>query len=137
MALFSVWTLFGVQVGLGFPEIRRDEQPCRLALRKGLAWPIYLAQAKVRSISPATSRRRNWSSWTAPITGPSRAISNRYWPASGNLSVVSGLDTEWAMQAEDYVEGKPGGERREHDEGMMSATCRRSASIGQKNWSAT
>jgi hypothetical protein len=41
------------------------------------------------------------------------------------------------MQAEDYVEGKPGGERREHDEGMMSATCRQSASIGQKNWSAT
>jgi hypothetical protein len=46
MALFSVWTLFGVQVGLGFPEIRRDDQPCRLALRKGLAWLIYLAQAK-------------------------------------------------------------------------------------------
>jgi DNA-binding SARP family transcriptional activator/pimeloyl-ACP methyl ester carboxylesterase len=39
MALFSVRTL-------GFPEIRRDDQPCQLALRKGLALLIYLAEAK-------------------------------------------------------------------------------------------
>ena len=39
MALFSVRTL-------GFPEIRRDHQVCRLALRKGLALLIYLAEAK-------------------------------------------------------------------------------------------
>lgn len=39
MALLSVQTL-------GFPEIRRDGQPCPLALRKGLALLIYLAEAK-------------------------------------------------------------------------------------------
>lgn len=39
MALFSVQTL-------GFPEIRRDDRLCRLALRKGLALLIYLAEAK-------------------------------------------------------------------------------------------
>src|SRR5216683_2500981 len=39
MALFSVRTF-------GFPEIRRDDQPCQLALRKGLALLIYLAEAK-------------------------------------------------------------------------------------------
>jgi len=38
MAEFSVRTL-------GFPEIRRDEQPCSLTLRKGLALLIYLAEA--------------------------------------------------------------------------------------------
>jgi DNA-binding SARP family transcriptional activator/pimeloyl-ACP methyl ester carboxylesterase len=38
MALLSVRTL-------GFPEIRRDHQPCPLALRKGLALLIYLAEA--------------------------------------------------------------------------------------------
>ena len=31
---------------LGFPEIRRDERPCRLVLRKGLALLVYLAEAK-------------------------------------------------------------------------------------------
>jgi DNA-binding SARP family transcriptional activator/pimeloyl-ACP methyl ester carboxylesterase len=31
---------------LGFPEIRRDDRPCQLALRKGLALLIYLAEAK-------------------------------------------------------------------------------------------
>jgi DNA-binding SARP family transcriptional activator len=39
MASFSVRTL-------GFPEIRRGDQPCPLALRKGLALLIYLAEAK-------------------------------------------------------------------------------------------
>ena len=39
MAQFSVRTL-------GFPEIRRDGRPCRLALRKGLALLIYLAETK-------------------------------------------------------------------------------------------
>ncbi|HLZ66601.1 MAG TPA: alpha/beta fold hydrolase [Aliidongia sp.] len=39
MVLFSVRTL-------GFPEIRRDDQLCRLALRKGLALLVYLAEAK-------------------------------------------------------------------------------------------
>jgi DNA-binding SARP family transcriptional activator/pimeloyl-ACP methyl ester carboxylesterase len=39
MALFSVRTF-------GFPEIRCDDQPCQLALRKGLALLIYLADAK-------------------------------------------------------------------------------------------
>ena len=29
----------------GFPEIRRDDQPCPLALRKGLALLTYLAEA--------------------------------------------------------------------------------------------
>jgi DNA-binding SARP family transcriptional activator/pimeloyl-ACP methyl ester carboxylesterase len=39
MARFSVRTF-------GFPEIRRDDQACPLALRKGLALLIYLAEAK-------------------------------------------------------------------------------------------
>jgi DNA-binding SARP family transcriptional activator/pimeloyl-ACP methyl ester carboxylesterase len=39
MALFSVRTF-------GFPEIRFDDRPRRLALRKGLALLIYLAEAK-------------------------------------------------------------------------------------------
>ncbi|SAL06676.1 alpha/beta hydrolase fold protein [Caballeronia arationis] len=39
MTLFSVRTL-------GFPEIRRDDRLCDLALRKGLALLIYLAEAK-------------------------------------------------------------------------------------------
>ncbi|MBP0590839.1 alpha/beta fold hydrolase [Paraburkholderia sp. LEh10] len=39
MALFSVRTL-------GFPEIRQDGGPCPLALRKGLALLVYLAEAK-------------------------------------------------------------------------------------------
>ena len=39
MARFSMRTF-------GFPEIRRDDQPCQLALRKGLALLIYLAEAK-------------------------------------------------------------------------------------------
>ena len=39
MALFSVRTF-------EFPEIRRDDQPCQLALRKGLALLIYLGEAK-------------------------------------------------------------------------------------------
>lgn len=39
MALFSVRTF-------GFPEIRCDDQLCQLALRKGLALLIYLAEAK-------------------------------------------------------------------------------------------
>src|SRR5262249_37413973 len=39
MASFSLRTL-------GFPEIRRDDEPCRLALRKGLALLTYLAEAK-------------------------------------------------------------------------------------------
>ncbi|MEX3635213.1 hypothetical protein [Paraburkholderia sp. BR14320] len=39
MALFNVRTL-------GFPEIRRDDQPCPIGLRKGLALLIYLAEAK-------------------------------------------------------------------------------------------
>jgi DNA-binding SARP family transcriptional activator/pimeloyl-ACP methyl ester carboxylesterase len=39
MALFSVRTF-------GFPEIRCDEQLCQLALRKGLALLIYLAEAR-------------------------------------------------------------------------------------------
>ena len=37
--MFSVRTF-------GFPEIRFDNRPCRLALRKGLALLIYLAEAK-------------------------------------------------------------------------------------------
>lgn len=40
MASFSVRTL-------GFPEIRRDGQPCQLALRKGSALLVYLAEAKL------------------------------------------------------------------------------------------
>jgi DNA-binding SARP family transcriptional activator/pimeloyl-ACP methyl ester carboxylesterase len=40
MALFSVRTL-------GFPEIRRDDRLCQLALRKGLALLIYMAEANV------------------------------------------------------------------------------------------
>ena len=39
MARFSVRTL-------GFPEIRRDDRLCQLALRKGLALLVYLAEAK-------------------------------------------------------------------------------------------
>ena len=39
MALFSVRTF-------GFPEIRFDDRPRRLALRKGLALLVYLAEAK-------------------------------------------------------------------------------------------
>src|SRR5579859_2939497 len=39
MVLFSVRTL-------GFPEIRRDDRLCRLALRKGLALLVFLAEAK-------------------------------------------------------------------------------------------
>jgi DNA-binding SARP family transcriptional activator/pimeloyl-ACP methyl ester carboxylesterase len=39
MASFSLRTL-------GFPEIRRDDEPCQLSLRKGLALVIYLAEAK-------------------------------------------------------------------------------------------
>src|SRR5262249_47378977 len=39
MARFSLRTL-------GFPEIRRDDRPCQLALRKGLALLVYLAEAK-------------------------------------------------------------------------------------------
>ncbi len=39
MALFKVQTL-------GFPEIRRDGWPCPVALRKGLALLVYLAEAK-------------------------------------------------------------------------------------------
>jgi DNA-binding SARP family transcriptional activator/pimeloyl-ACP methyl ester carboxylesterase len=39
MALFSVRTL-------GFPEIRQDGQLCHLALRKGVALLVYLAEAK-------------------------------------------------------------------------------------------
>ncbi|MFM0324299.1 bifunctional AfsR/SARP family transcriptional regulator/alpha/beta hydrolase [Caballeronia glebae] len=39
MAMFSVRTL-------GFPEIRRDGRLCQLALRKGLALLVYLAEAK-------------------------------------------------------------------------------------------
>lgn len=39
MAQFSVQTL-------GFPQIRRDGRPCPLALRKGLALLVYLAEAK-------------------------------------------------------------------------------------------
>ena len=39
MALFSVRAL-------GFPEIRRDDRLCQLALRKGFALLIYLAEAK-------------------------------------------------------------------------------------------
>uniref|UniRef100_UPI003F4920A3 alpha/beta fold hydrolase n=1 Tax=Cupriavidus yeoncheonensis TaxID=1462994 RepID=UPI003F4920A3 len=39
MALFSVRTL-------GFPEIRRDNRLCQLALRKGLALLVFLAEAK-------------------------------------------------------------------------------------------
>ena len=39
MALFSVRTF-------GFPEIRRNDQPSQVALRKGLALLIYLAEAK-------------------------------------------------------------------------------------------
>src|ERR1700745_1640649 len=39
MVRFSVRTF-------GFPEIRRDDGPCQLALRKGLALLIYLAEAK-------------------------------------------------------------------------------------------
>jgi DNA-binding SARP family transcriptional activator/pimeloyl-ACP methyl ester carboxylesterase len=39
MAVLSVRTL-------GFPEIRRDDRLCQLALRKGLALLIYLAEAK-------------------------------------------------------------------------------------------
>lgn len=38
MALFSVRTL-------GFPEVRRDDQPAQMALRKGLALLVYLAEA--------------------------------------------------------------------------------------------
>jgi DNA-binding SARP family transcriptional activator/pimeloyl-ACP methyl ester carboxylesterase len=38
MARFSVRTF-------GFPEIRRDDRPCQLALRKGLALLVYLAEA--------------------------------------------------------------------------------------------
>jgi DNA-binding SARP family transcriptional activator/pimeloyl-ACP methyl ester carboxylesterase len=38
-------TLFSVRA-LGFPEIRRDDRLCRLALRKGFALLIYLAEAK-------------------------------------------------------------------------------------------
>src|SRR5262245_66251332 len=37
--------LLNVQT-FGFPEIRRDGRPCELALRKGLALLIYLAEAK-------------------------------------------------------------------------------------------
>jgi len=39
MASFGVCTF-------GFPEIRRDGEPCALALRKGLALLVYLAEAK-------------------------------------------------------------------------------------------
>jgi DNA-binding SARP family transcriptional activator len=39
MVRFSVRTF-------GFPEIRRDDRPCRLVLRKGLALIVYLAEAK-------------------------------------------------------------------------------------------
>jgi DNA-binding SARP family transcriptional activator/pimeloyl-ACP methyl ester carboxylesterase len=39
MAQFSLRTL-------GFPEIRRDDRSCRLALRKGLALLIYVAEAR-------------------------------------------------------------------------------------------
>jgi DNA-binding SARP family transcriptional activator/pimeloyl-ACP methyl ester carboxylesterase len=39
MAVLSVRTF-------GFPEIRRDDQPCQLTLRKGLALLVYLAEAK-------------------------------------------------------------------------------------------
>jgi DNA-binding SARP family transcriptional activator/pimeloyl-ACP methyl ester carboxylesterase len=39
MVRFSVRTF-------GFPEIRRDDRPCRLMLRKGLALLVYLAEAK-------------------------------------------------------------------------------------------
>ncbi len=39
MARFSVRTF-------GFPEIRRDDRPCPVALRKGLALLVYLAEAK-------------------------------------------------------------------------------------------
>lgn len=39
MPLFSLRTL-------GFPEIRRDDKPCPIALRKGLALLVYLAEAR-------------------------------------------------------------------------------------------
>ena len=54
-------------------------------------------------ISPAISRMRNSSSSTAPITGSSRAISNRSWPALDNSSAVSGRDREQEMQAKDRL----------------------------------
>ena len=39
MARFSIRTF-------GYPEIRRDGEPCRLPLRKGLALLVYLAETK-------------------------------------------------------------------------------------------
>src|SRR6266542_1009802 len=40
----TTMTVFTLRT-LGFPEIRRDDRPCRLALRKGLALLIHLAEA--------------------------------------------------------------------------------------------
>ena len=50
MALFSVRTF-------GFPEIRFDDRPCRLALRKGLALLIYLAEAGAMWSQPCCGRK--------------------------------------------------------------------------------
>ena len=49
MALLSIRTF-------GFPEIRRDDQLSPLALRKGLALLIYLAEANGKPVEAHTGR---------------------------------------------------------------------------------
>ena len=71
MALFSVRTL-------GFPEIRRDDRLCQLALRKGLALLVYLAEAKgsvgrdvvATMLWPESSRRGRTGAAAAPVASP-------------------------------------------------------------------
>jgi DNA-binding SARP family transcriptional activator/pimeloyl-ACP methyl ester carboxylesterase len=136
MASFSLRTL-------GFPEIRRDGEPCKLSLRKGLALLTYLAEANgpvgrdavatllwpEDSVEVVRARLRRLLHRLQLALGEDALIADRStvrWAEAANLSVDSRLfeqacdaaDFEQAcrLYQDDFLEGFSPGDCPQFDE---------------------
>ena len=97
MAVFSVRTF-------GFPELRRDDQPCQLALRKGLALLIYLAEAK-GPVGRETVATLLWpESSEAVVRARLRRLLHRLQATLGDIITSDRSTVRWSSAIETQVD---------------------------------
>lgn len=116
MARFTVRTF-------GFPEIRRNDQPCHLALRKSLALLVYLTEAK-GSVGRDVAATMLWPESSEEVARPRlRRLLHRLQLALGNDVLTTDRSTvRWSSAIDLQVDSQQF--EQACDRGEFEVACR-------------
>ena len=108
---------------LGFPEIHRDDRPCRLSLRKGLALLVYLAEAR-GSIGRDVAATTLWPESSEEVVRPRlRRLLHRLQLTLGDDVLTTDRSTvRWSSAIELQVDSQQF--EQACDRGEFEAACR-------------